>query len=489
MFKRSPKPPQEGPSFSDDDMARARKWFAQGQSLAEKKNYDYAIESYINGLGFWPEAVEEGHKPCRAAALFRGGQKIGFGDSMKYKTNVKDPRQAMLNAEMLLSKDPRNVGYMEAMFRNAAKGRYDATTMWIGEIFADAAAREEKPSPARFELLRQVYEELGDRAMQTDPRLAITALDRAVDAMSKLQALKPTDMGVSTDLRDLAGKLTILKGRYASAESFKDSIQDSEGQRALHDEERVVQSDTRMDELLTRSKSQYEAAPTNAAAINQYVDLLCRREVEADETRAIGILVQAFKDTREYRYKLRADDIRIKQLTRKAREIAASGDRDAARTHLKEQLRFELGVFKERVRQYPTDLRLRYEYGRRLFQAGQYNPAAYDEAIPILQEARADPKTRTHCSLYIGRCFFEKGYFSQAIDTIREAIESYEIPDDDIGKEMHYWLGRALQSDGRTEDALKTYGQLIQWDYNYRKGEVRKRIDDLKGGGAAPAGK
>jgi hypothetical protein len=30
---------------------------------------------------------------------------------------------------------------------------------------------------------------------------------------------------------------------------------------------------------------------------------------------------------------------------------------------------------------------------------------------------------------------------------------------------------------------LKIYGQLIQWDYNYRKGDVRKRIDALRGKG------
>ena len=39
---------------------------------------------------------------------------------MKYKTNAKDPKKAMLNAEMLLSKDPKNVGYLEAFFKNAA---------------------------------------------------------------------------------------------------------------------------------------------------------------------------------------------------------------------------------------------------------------------------------------------------------------------------------------------------------------------------------
>ena len=46
--------------FTEADMARARKWFGHGRELAEKKNYDYAIESYISGLNFWPEAVEEG---------------------------------------------------------------------------------------------------------------------------------------------------------------------------------------------------------------------------------------------------------------------------------------------------------------------------------------------------------------------------------------------------------------------------------------------
>ena len=48
---------------------------------------------------------------------------------------------------------------------------------------------------------------------------------------------------------------------------------------------------------------------------------------------------------------------------------------------------------------------------------------------------------------------------------------------------MHYRLGRAFEADGRVDDALKTYGQLIQWDYNYRNGEVRKRLDALKAGG------
>ena len=473
--KSSNKTPSTQTAFGPGEIARARECFKKGQGLVAKKNYDYAIEWYINGLEQWPEAVEEGHKPCRAAALFRGPKKVSFMNTMKYKTTGKDAKKAMLNAETLLSKDPRNVSYMEAVFKNAARAGFEATVMWIGEIFAEAAAREEKPNPARFVVMREIYEALGDRNAEANLLLAIDALERAVGALSRLHALKPTSLDISTDLRDVAGKLTILKGRYSSADSFKESMQDREAQRDLHDKERVVQSEDRMEELIDRARARYEADPEDRTAITEYVDLLCRREQDVEETKAIGVLVKAYRQTDEYRFRMRADDIRMKQLGRKARAILEAGDADAAKHHLKQQLRFELAVFKDRVRQYPTDLRIRYHYGKRLFKARRY-----DDAIPVLQEARNEPKTRYQCILYIGRCFFEKEFFAQAAEVFREAIDSYETPDDDLGKQLHYWLGRSLEADDRTEDALKIYGQLIQWDYNYGKGDVRKRLEGLK---------
>ncbi len=466
------------PHFSDVEIAKARSWFTKGQGLAAKKNYDYAIESYISGLNFWPEAVDEGHKPCRAAALFRGSKKASFADGYKYKITDKDPKKAMLNAEMLLSKDPNNVGYMEAVFKNAARAGFDQTVMWMGELLADAAVRETKPNPERFILLRKVYEEVGDRNERDTPELSIQAFERAVDALSKLRALKPNDMQVSTDLRDVAGKLTILKGRYSTADSFRESVHDTAGQKELHDKDRMFQSDERMTVLIAAARKRYEADPTDRLAVNELAGLLCRQEDAKSEQEAIVLLRQAAEQTGEYRFKMQADDIRIRQLKRQAKKIVASGDADAARKHKIEILRLELNVFKERCDHYPTDMRVRFQYGLRLFQAGKY-----DEAIPVLQEARSDPKARTHCNLYIGRCFFEKGYHSQAVETLQEAIRTHESPDDDLGKEMHYRLGRAYEADGRVDDALKTYGQLIQWDYNYRNGEVRKRLDALKAGG------
>lgn len=46
--------------------------------------------------------------------------------------------------------------------------------------------------------------------------------------------------------------------------------------------------------------------------------MLCRRDNEASEKKAIDILVKAYKESDEYSYRQRAEDIRIRQLRRKA---------------------------------------------------------------------------------------------------------------------------------------------------------------------------
>src|SRR5262245_9725339 len=71
---------------SEENRAKAARWFARAKELQDKHNFDYAIKCYIDGLEFWPEAVEEAHKPLRYCSLARkaaGGKKLGMLDSAK----------------------------------------------------------------------------------------------------------------------------------------------------------------------------------------------------------------------------------------------------------------------------------------------------------------------------------------------------------------------------------------------------------------------
>jgi thioredoxin-like negative regulator of GroEL len=467
------------PAFSEQDKARARQWFAKAQQVLDTRSYDYAIESFINGLQHWPEAVEEGHKPLYAAALFRaaaGGKKPGTMEQFKHPTGGKDAKKAMLNAEFLMAKDPKNPGHLEAVFKNATKARFYDAAMWVGPVYQDAILAEKKPSPSRYRLLVDTYCEIGEAQTERNPAMAIEALQRAVMGMARYRQADPKNLDLTKEQTDLATRLTILKGRYEDAESFKDSIENAEAQKDIQDTERVVQSDQRLDELIQHARDELAVDPDDHARINKLIDLLVKRENDDVENEAIETLHVAYKRTNHYPFKMRADDIKIRQLNRKSRHIVAQGDREAARKQYREQLKFELRVFRERCEQYPTDMRVRFEFGKRLFQAHNY-----DNAIPILQQARNDPKYRTRCNFHIGRCFFELGYQDQAIGVLNEAIHSYEIEGDATSKDLHYWLGRAHEAAGQPAEALKVYGQLLQWDYNYR--DVRKRMDDLRKGG------
>jgi tetratricopeptide (TPR) repeat protein len=464
---------------TEADKAKARKWFARAKQLFETRNYEFAIKCYVDGLAFWPEAVEEAHKPLHVCALARrqaGGKKPGMRDSVKYSMTGKDAVKAMLNAEWLWAHDPASPSYSEGILKNANKAHCDDTLMWIGPIYREAIQSEKKPSAKRFGLLKAVYEECGDRARSRGELvLAAKAFESALEALAIQKQLTPKDLSLDGVVRDLSTKLTILKGQYETAESFTDSVRDADTQRAVHDKDRMFQTEERLGQLIQAAEADVEANPDVPAKVMSLVDLLCRRDDEAYEKRAISILLERFKAEDDYRFKMRADDIRMRQLTRRVRKARESGDKDSVRQAMIKQLQFEIPVFKERVSKYPTDLRLKYELGVRLFTGRRH-----DDAIPYFQQARGEPRVRTNCLLYLGRCFYEKGYYEEAITSLDEARATHEVADDQTAKELLYWLGRSQADAEQPQAALKTFGLLLQVDYNYK--DVRGRIDDLRKG-------
>lgn len=464
---------------SAEDKAKAGKWFTRARELGDKRQFDYAVEYYVNGLEFWPDAVEEACKPLYGCAVARkqtGGKKPGLKDTMKRSMTDKDPRQAFVNAMWLFGHDPDNASYIEGVVRAAIRLGAEDAAKWSASILLKALESAAKPNGKHFHALAELLDELGDRAVaRSDSPAAVAAFQMGVDVVNVWRRRVAKDPAIENALKTLSTKLTIHKGKYQNSESFRDSMADKEEQRDRHDEQRSVQLDSRMDELVTKAEREFQQDPTDAAKLKNYVDMLCRRERDAEELRAISVLVAEYKRSQNYRWKQLADDIRIKQLWRKERELRTAGDEAALREHQVSILRVELNVYKERMERYPTDLRIKYEYGVRNFKAGRF-----DEAIPLLQSARSDPKNRIACGMYLGRCFFKKGYYSQAVAELEDSIKAHDVGDDDLAKSMLYWLGRAQEEAAEANGARKTYGRILQVDYNYR--DVRARLDALPAG-------
>jgi len=477
--------PSGPPAQSEADKNKARKWFARALECGKRHDYDYGVECFIMGLAFWPEAVEEGHMPLRALALARlqaGGKKAGMMEGLKRSMGTKDARQAMLNAEFLLSKDPANAGYVDGFLKAAEKAHAHQTLKWAASMAAESLRKDKKPNKARFRAFRDVMQSAAERAAeQGNHQLAAWFYEQAVNSLDVLIARDPGDMALKSEQRDLSGKLAINKGKYSDAESFRESLQDADAQKLLHDTERVKQGDQTVDALIEAARAELAAHLGEPAKVNALVDALLRRERKEEEDEAVALLEQAFAQSRNYSFKARADDIRIKQLNREARELlvraresGADADRQAARQGARKVLDAELGTYRERVDKYPTDLRLRYRLGAVLFRAGEF-----DEAIPVLQAAQADPRSRVRAQLLIGRCFLEKQNPTQAREVLAEALGKYELTDD-VSKELTYWLARSYEADGAVAEAKDAYGRLLRQDYNYGNGEARQRLEALK---------
>jgi len=473
-----------GAGFSEADRAKARAWFKKAADCRERREYDYAIECYITGLGFWPEAVEEGHMPLHSLAVQRlqaGGKKPSMMESLKRSPLGRNPTQCMLNAEYLLAKDPHNASHLDALLKNANKAGLTRTVRWVTPLVFESLKRDKKPNKARFKAFRDALTESADRAdQQGDAATACDLLEQAVASLEFLLSRMPGEEDLRQEQRDLSGKLAIVKGKYQEADSFRESLRDAEAQKILHDGERGRQAVESFEALVAAARKNYEEDPTDPRRVNALVQVLTRPETKPLEDEAIAVLMKAYTESRNYHFKQRADDIRLRQLRRQTRELAEQArasrspeDEQQLRLAQMEELQTQLEIYRERVANYPTDLRLKYHFGKVLFNAGQF-----DEAIPVLQAAQDDPRSRADCQLMMGRAFLEKGNAAQAADVLKELLSTYELTDD-LSKAAMYWLGRACHAAGRIEDARAAFGKLLRIDYNYAEGDARRRLDEL----------
>jgi len=193
------------------------------------------------------------------------------------------------------------------------------------------------------------------------------------------------------------------------------------------------------------------------------------------------MLEDACKKRQDFSFKERAGLIHIGQIKRKLRDIedalAANPDDSIAKSQqsgLMSQLnKAELEHYMLCVKNYPTDLKAKFEYGVRLI-----HNKRYDEAIPLFQEAQKDPRNKISAMDKIGLCFFMKGWFADAIDIFSQAIDSYEIKDDDTAKELRYNLARACEEQGDKAKALDIFRKIAQADFAYK--DVSQRVDRLR---------
>lgn len=439
---------------------KGKPFFDRADQVAETGNWDFAIEMYLQGIAREPEAMERGHRRLREVALARkasGGKPAGFFEKMKHKAD-KDPVTNLVNAEWQMSREPSSPANWKAIVAAAETGGWPEVLKWAGGVLYDVNRLSDKPSKDVYVFLTDVYERV---------ELFSDAVRTCQMALQK----DPRNNELADRLRDLSAQETIQKGHYDQEGDFTKAVKDLEGQMEMVRKDQVSQDEDFMVRQINLAREAYLAEPTVSGKITAFVDTLTRTDDESYEGEAIDVLTKAHNETGTYRYKARIGDIRIRQMNRRFNKLRKAGDVEAAKQAAKDLLAFELDEYAERAVNYPTDLGIKYELGRR-----QYLSGLYDEAIATLQQARRDPKRHLSAMGILGQAFFKKGWHTEAAETFQQALEGDLT--ENRRKELMYNLGLVLEARGKSAEALEQYSDVAQIDFNYK--DVRERIERLR---------
>jgi tetratricopeptide (TPR) repeat protein len=102
-----------------------------------------------------------------------------------------------------------------------------------------------------------------------------------------------------------------------------------------------------------------------------------------------------------------------------------------------------------------------------------------DEAIAEFQKALRAPDGRLRTSEALGIAFFEKGQFAVSETVLRRAVDGVDEGDEaKIG--LLYWLGRALEAQGKAADAIASYERAMAVDIRFM--DLGERIHRLGAG-------
>ena len=463
----------ETPEYRDipeADRKKAKAFFDRGDTVARTGNYEYAVEMYLSGLGIDPDAVDA-HQTLRDISLKRkatGGKAMGMMDRMKLGRPSKDDKQNLLNQEKLLAFDPGGTDHMVGVIQNALRGGYFDTVMWMGPILQKANADSPKPDVKKFIILRDAYKVLRKWKL-------------AADACNYAVLLRPDDMDLLNELKNLGATETMRAGNYEEGGGFRKSQKDSTGQDKLLMQDKDVRTMDQLSQLIASAEAEYKADPDEPGKINKYVDVLVKTENPDYENKAIDLLQRSFDKTKQFRFRLRIGQIRMQQMTRMERSLRANANahpNDAQAKQewaqfVQEKLQNELAEWQLAAQNYPTQAIYKYEVGIRLLSLRRF-----DEAIPLLQQLRVDPKYKYDAGGLLGRAFLESGYVDEAIDTLAATTGDYPGKGDVKHTDMMYIYARALEQKGEKQTALKCYSTVAQANFNYR--DVQARIKKLR---------
>ena len=142
-----------------------------------------------------------------------------------------------------------------------------------------------------------------------------------------------------------------------------------------------------------------------------------------------------------------------------------------ARRLVKNKNDFIINDLLQNIKQYPSELTLRFKLGNMYFNTGDF-----DKAIAEFQLAIRNPQRRISSMNKLGLCFKAKKMHDMSINQFTKAIQSLKEMDT-TKKEVIYNLGNVYEEMKEWDKAIEQYKKIYEVDINYR--DIAQKIENV----------
>ncbi|MGE3164347.1 MAG: tetratricopeptide repeat protein [Planctomycetota bacterium] len=461
-------------------MGAADSFFTKAELAIKKRNYDYAIELFLQGLEIDPDRLEE-RKKLRATAVRRvqeaGGNTMGGGafklkrlgalGKVKKLGMTKDFEKQILELEKILRDAPQNVDLnMDLANAFIQSGRLESA-IWGYTCVLEVA-------PTNVEALKhlgRLYEK------QTD-------FERAIQCWERVRQADPSDQEAGKAVRDLAAS-TMMKRADARRQSggdgsFRDLLKDSDESGKLEQKQKIIRTSDDAMAAIELKAEEVARTPGNTRLMRELGDLYVKAK-KFDEARTV--YQQALQvDPQDMYTQERLGTLEERQIQAGIEDLRTAMVNSPDDAEIKRRVAeaekkyndFMLTELPRRVAAHPTDYSLKASLGR-LYQKN----SRFDEAIQQYQQSGKDPKFAIESNYRIGQCFFAKKLYDLAIKQYNTALGGVSEADSPLAKNLRYDLATAHLGKGERDKALEYFEEVMSVDIGFR--DVSRKVDEIRG--------
>lgn len=442
------------------------KHLEKADEAVRRKNFDGAIELYQQLIQIQPTSYDarkgllaaaakryEYKKPMKALLLASAGASLAGGKSMKA---MKKWAQAAEQYQKVVILDPTNADWSMSLAESLEGASNNDGALAVYEHLSEV-------DPKNIEAFKRagaLHYHKGD-------------LVKALGFYEQALAINPRDQESLKARKNLAAEGILQNKGFETATSSRELIKDKEQQKALEQAQRLHKTADEIEGAIESLRNEIQMNPNLRRHWEQLGALLEKKNALED---AIDAYQKALAlDPNSFDLKVKIDELGLKRFDRDIEKCKNSTD-PAASAQLKaleaQKLEFEVEQTGKRAAEHPTDLGIRFKYGRLLARANKV-----DEAIGELQKAVVDPRWKLDCFVTLGQCFFKKGLFDLSRKQLEKALEL--LPSGSArSKEILYNLGLVAEKMGANQDAAGYYSRIYEVDISYK--DVATKVEKLR---------